>query len=185
MTTVNVSSAAVDPRYRRVMDWDVEPTPFSEFSTIQGTAGASAVSFSSNDGFASAKPLSGPSDRGFTGDFVDAGPRDHGAPFDFDFASLAPGASQSFTSFYGAAATETAAINALAAVGAEVYAYGQPSTQRRTARLWARRTASSLPSTASAGRRCSRRSATTGWTTTATGSSTGPTPTASGQPCRP
>src|SRR5205085_11818672 len=33
----NVSAAALtDVRYRRVMDWDVEPTAFSEFVTING-----------------------------------------------------------------------------------------------------------------------------------------------------
>ena len=124
----NLSGSAIDPRYRRVMDWDIEPTAFREHSTIQGTAGATDVSFASNDGFASANPLSGPSDLGFTGDFIDAGPTDHGALFDFDFAALPAGETKTFTTYYGAAATETAANSALAAVGAEIYSYGQPST---------------------------------------------------------
>lgn len=128
VTIENLSASTIDPRYRRVMDWDVEPTAFAEYSTIQGTAGATDVSFASNDGFATANPLSGPTDIGFTGDFVDAGPTDHGALFDFDFADLAAGASRTFTTFYGAAGTETGANNALAAVGAEIYSYGQPST---------------------------------------------------------
>jgi Ca2+-binding RTX toxin-like protein len=124
----NLSAAAVDLRYRRVMDWDVEPTAFNEFSTIQGTAGATNVLFSSNNGFASADPLSGPSDRGATGDFVDVGPTDHGALFDFGFGNLDPGASRSFRIFYGAAGNESDALAALAAAGAEVYSFGQPSS---------------------------------------------------------
>jgi hypothetical protein len=128
VTIKNISAAAVDLRYRRVMDWDVEPTAFSEFSTISGTAAASAVLFSSNNGFASANPLSGPSDLGATGDFTDVGPADHGALFDFGFGSLAPGASRAFTTFYGAAGNEAGALAALAAVGSSVYSLGQPSS---------------------------------------------------------
>lgn len=132
VTVENVSLNAVDLRYRRVMDWDAEPTPFSEFVTIQGTAGASDVLFASNNGFASANPLSGPSDSGLTGDFVDQGPSDHGALFDFAFGSLEPGASKTFTTFYGAAGNESDALAALAAVGAEVYSFGQPSSSDPT-----------------------------------------------------
>ncbi|MFZ6004716.1 MAG: post-COAP-1 domain-containing protein [Actinomycetota bacterium] len=133
ITIENTSAATIDPRYRRVMDWDVEPTAFFEYSTIQGTAGATDVSFASNNGFASANPLAGPSDLGAAGDFVDAGPSDHGALFDFDFEDLPAGESKTFTTFYGAAASETAANAALAAVGAEVYSYGQPSSSDPTA----------------------------------------------------
>ena len=123
----NTSASAVHLRYRRVMDWDVEPTAFNEFSTVQkGTA--SEIVFTSNDGFATADPLAGPSDIGSTGNFTDAGPNDHGALFDFDFGSLATGVTKTFTTFYGAAGTEAAASAALSAVGAEAYSFGQPST---------------------------------------------------------
>ena len=123
----NTSASAVHLRYRRVMDWDVEPTAFNEFSTVQkGTA--SEIVFTSNDGFATADPLAGPSDIGHTGNFTDAGPDDHGALFDFDFGSLAAGSTKIFTTFYGAAGTEAAASAALSAVGAEAYSFGQPST---------------------------------------------------------
>jgi archaellin len=125
VTVENTGSSTVDLRYRRVMDWDIEPTAFSEFSTIQGTAGATNVLFASNDGFASSNPLSGPSSLGATGDFVDVGPFDHGALFDFGFGLLEAGKSFSFDIFYGAAPTETQALSALAAVGAEVYSFGQ------------------------------------------------------------
>lgn len=127
VTVQNISASPVDLRYRRVMDWDVEPTPFDEFSTINpGTA--VELLFDSNDGFASADPLAGPSDLGSTGAFTDAGPDDHGALFDFGFGTLAAGATKTFRTFYGAAGTETEALNAIQAVGAEVYSLGQPNT---------------------------------------------------------
>lgn len=122
VTVENIGSADVDLRYRRLMDWDIEPTAFSEFVTIQGTATASNVLFASNNGFANSNPLSGPSSiAGLTGDFVDQGPLDHGALFDFGFGTLAPGSSFSFTTFYGAAPNRDEAIAALGAVGAEVF----------------------------------------------------------------
>jgi hypothetical protein len=110
------------------MDWDVEPTAFNEFVTIQGTAAASNVAFASNDGFASANPLSGPTNLGFTGDFINAGPLDHGALFDFNFGILKAGETFTFSTFYGAAEKESTALSALAQVGAEVYSSGKPAS---------------------------------------------------------
>lgn len=54
VTVQNLSGQAIDLRYRRVMDWDIAPNTFHEYSTIQGTAGAEHVIYASNDGFASA-----------------------------------------------------------------------------------------------------------------------------------
>ncbi|NES87953.1 MULTISPECIES: PEP-CTERM sorting domain-containing protein [Okeania] len=126
VTIENISSSSVDDvRYRRVMDWDIEPTAFREFVTIQGTEEATNVLFASDDGFASANPLSSRSSRLFTGDAVDSGPSDHGALFDFGFGSLGSGDSKSFNIFYGGAFTEVEALAALGAVGAEVYSLGQ------------------------------------------------------------
>lgn len=127
VTIKNISAADADLRYRRVMDWDIEPTAFAEYVTLDA-GNASDLVYTSNDGFASSDPLSGPSDIGYTGSFTDAGPADHGALFDFAFGSLAPGASKSFTTFYGGSANEENALAALAAVGAEAYSFGQPST---------------------------------------------------------
>ncbi|MBW4687059.1 MAG: hypothetical protein KME40_18610 [Komarekiella atlantica HA4396-MV6] len=128
VTIENIGTAAIgDLRYRRVMDWDIEPTPFSEFVTIK-TSGASNVLFTSDDGFASANPLSTPSSIVFTGEAVDSGPNDHGALFDFGFGSLAIGATRTFNIFYGAAPTETEALAALVAADADrVYSLGQAS----------------------------------------------------------
>ena len=59
-------------------------------------------------------------------DFSHVGPCDHGALFDFGFPSLAAGASQTFTTFYGVAPTEAEMFTALGSVGAEsVYSFGQ------------------------------------------------------------
>lgn len=123
----NITDAAQDLRYRRVMDWDIEPTAFDEFVTMQ-RGDAEELIFTSNDGFATADPLAGPSDIGFTGDFVDAGPDDHGALFDFAFGTLAPGEVKTFHTFYGAAGTEVGAMDALSAISAEAYSLGQPNT---------------------------------------------------------
>src|SRR5439155_7167868 len=123
----NISSNPVEPRYRRAMDWDVEPTAFSEFVTIDpGTA--TNLLFDSDNGFASANPLAGPSSLDFTGAAVDNGPDDHGALIDFGFPTLAPGESRTFAIYYGAAGTESEALSAVQAVGAEAYSLGQPST---------------------------------------------------------
>ncbi len=119
--------------YRRVMDWDVAPTFFSEFVTIQGTATTTKLVKSGNNGFASADPLSptiydifpnGSEDV----DFIDLGPADHGSLFDFEIGPLAAGESTDFLTFYGNAPTEADALVALGAVGAELYSLGQSST---------------------------------------------------------
>ncbi len=127
VTIENISSNVVDVLYRRVMDWDIEPTPFNEFSTvIKGDS--TNLLFTSDNGFASANPLSGPSSILATNTFVDSGPADHGALFDFGFGLLNPGQSKSFITYYGAAGTERDAITAIARVGAEAYSFGQSST---------------------------------------------------------
>jgi type IV pilus assembly protein PilY1 len=114
-------------RYRRVMDWDIPPTEFSEHVTIGGLPAANVL-FSSDNGFATSNPLGG------TGsivggtvntNFVDSGPADHGALFDFGFGDLAAGESKMFSIFYGATTSEASAFAALGAVGAEVYSLGQ------------------------------------------------------------
>lgn len=126
VTITNISGTAFtgDTLYRRTMDWDIEPTPFNEFSTIQGTVGATNVSASGNNGFCNSNILSGGCG-GTPGDFYHLGPTDHGASFDFFFAPLASGASQTLRIFYGVAPTESLALAALGTVGAEVYSFGQ------------------------------------------------------------
>jgi uncharacterized repeat protein (TIGR01451 family) len=145
--TVTVTNTGTNPltdlRYRRVMDWDVEPTAFEEWVTNQGTS--PQLLFSSDDGFASSDPLSGRSyveseavcGTGYTGvcQFTDLGtggtyptvttPSDHGGLFDFGLGALAPNETRSFNVYYGAANGETAATQALQTGGAQVYSLGE------------------------------------------------------------
>lgn len=106
----NVGSTTVDTRYRRVMDWDVEPTAFAEYVTAH-VGDSPWVLANTNNGFDTANPLSPPNVSGFpfSGDFVDAGPDDHGALFDFGFGPLDPGETKSFRIYYGAAGNEMGA----------------------------------------------------------------------------
>ncbi|MFA5123611.1 autotransporter outer membrane beta-barrel domain-containing protein [Zavarzinia sp.] len=116
-------------RYRRAMDWDIPPTEFSEFVTIQGLPATNIVATSDN-GFANGNPLetTGSISAPENTNFDDNGPADHGATFDFNFGALAVGDTRKFVIFYGAAASEADALAALRAVGAEVYSLGQPSS---------------------------------------------------------
>lgn len=124
----DTTAGSTDLRYRRTMDWDVEPTTFDEYSTIGGWPAANLIG-SSDDGFASSDPLSGAlADIGgcaVNGNFTDCGAADHGAAFDFGFEGLGIGESKMFSIFYGAAPTEAQADVARALAGVEVYSYGQ------------------------------------------------------------
>lgn len=124
---------ATDLRYRRVMDWDVEPTPFNEFVTNEPGTAVNLIHLS-NDGFDTPDPLkpNTPLDNAVSpyaeGRLVDFGPADHGSLWDFSFGPLAAGATKDFRIFYGAAPTEVAAFDALEAVGAEAFSLGQANT---------------------------------------------------------
>jgi len=123
VSITNTSGADItDLRYTRVMDWDIEPTPFSEYVTIGGTAAATAVLSSNTNGFGTGNPLTPDADMG---DFVDAGATDHGAQFNFGFGELLMDETFTFDIYYGASLSESAAFDALNAVGAEVYSFGQ------------------------------------------------------------
>ena len=129
VTIKNISGATTgDVLYRLVDDWDMEPTAFDELVTIQGFGNSPALVRTTNSGFDSADPLSPSDDNGATGNFVRFGPQDQGAQFDFDFGTLDPGASITFTEYWGAAATEAAAYTDLAAVGVQAYTLGEPSS---------------------------------------------------------
>jgi type IV pilus assembly protein PilY1 len=143
--------AAGDLVYRRVMDWDIEPTAFSEFVTISGVPAALGVANGNNvrgtgnDGFETADPLSFANGNGgvfaagacadadlLNKDFSRCGPEDHGALFDFEFEALANGATRQFQIFYGAAANEADADLARRLVDGDpsdvevgLYSYGQ------------------------------------------------------------
>ncbi len=117
-------------RYVRVMDWDIPPTEFNEFVTIQGVGTTSYLLRSHDDGFESPNPLTGlsttPIDLStLDTDFTDSGPADHGAYFLFEFGDLAAGDSFTFEIFYGAAGSESEALAAIAAEGIELFSLGQ------------------------------------------------------------
>jgi type IV pilus assembly protein PilY1 len=139
--TNNTAGAVTDVLYRRVMDWDVPPTEFNEFVTLQG-AGAGALVDSCNNGFETADPTVDCRQSGKYSsvspffedvDFADIGPTDHGALFTFDLGGLAVGESKSFNIYYGAAGTEGGALAALGAVGAtSIYSLGQSANGSAT-----------------------------------------------------
>lgn len=130
VTITNISGSTLGVgtdgiRYRRLMDWDIQPTAFSEVVTLQGWP-ATALLRSSNDGFRSADPFSSIGGVPCTGavangNFTGSGPCDAGALFDFGFPALAAGASQTFQTFYGGAPDAATMLAALGTVGAEVY----------------------------------------------------------------
>ena len=121
--------------YRRAMDWDVPPSPFSEYVTHGGVtanlvANGGNVSYASNNGFANSNPLT---NAGYidqiteNADFNKVGPNDHGSVFDFSFGSLAAGQTRTFNIYYGTAPTEASALAKISALGANVYSLGQPA----------------------------------------------------------
>lgn len=129
--TNNGLTTLTDVRYVRVMDWDVPPTEFSEFVTLQGVGTTTFLERSHDGGFSTADPLGG--DVAVTAgtinvNFTDNGPADHGAYFRFNFGSLAAGESRTFSIFYGGAYSEAQALAALGGVGTELYSLGQSNT---------------------------------------------------------
>ncbi len=133
VTITNDTGAAVnDVKYVRVMDWDVPNTEFAELVTIRGTATTTLLEKSHNNGFSRANPLQDDGEIASGGcgsttdvDFTDCGPADHGAYFRFNFGTLEDGESYTFSIFYGAAGSETAALAAVGAAGIELYSFGQ------------------------------------------------------------
>ena len=139
VTLKNLTSGTLnDLRYTRLMDWDVEPTAFREFVTIQrGTTPAPAgnLIYSNDNGFEDPDPFDthSPLDASsVNANYTDKGPRDHGALFDFGFGALAAGQSRTFFLYYGATATESGANATVSAGALELYSYGQPSGGQTT-----------------------------------------------------
>ncbi|SFM82223.1 type IV pilus assembly protein PilY1 [Nitrosomonas nitrosa] len=133
----DLGSGDTDLRYTRLMDFDTEPTAFSEYITLERGGSANLLT-TSDDGFEPADPLFTTSSLSACApvgaSFSDCGPNDHGARFDFGFSGLlgvddpttdGDDTMRSFTIFYGAAPSESLADAARLAVGAGVYAYGQ------------------------------------------------------------
>ena len=132
ITITNKGATAItDVRYVRVMDWDIPPTAFSEFVTIQGVATTTKLATSHDNGFETANPLiqTNPAfPQTYNQDFKDFGPEDQGAYFNFHFGTLAAGQSLTFSLYYGATLSEASMLEALGAVGVELYSLGESST---------------------------------------------------------
>jgi type IV pilus assembly protein PilY1 len=133
--TNNGDADMTDVQYTRVMDWDIEPTAFSEYVTINaGVVFPTALQWSSDDGFNTANPLGGDTSISVIGppvgsNFADNGAADHGAQFRFNFGGLKSGESIVFYIYYGGDTTESAMLDDLAKVGVELYSLGEPSTE--------------------------------------------------------
>lgn len=138
VTIENISGLAIaqgDLVYRRAMDWDIEPNPFSEYVTISGVPALLGIANGSNlkavgdNGFMTNDILADSANYGIScsvnTNFADCGRNDHGAVFDFEFAAVAIGGLVKFTTYYGAAATEAEALANLSGVGAGLFSLGQ------------------------------------------------------------
>ena len=145
VTIENIGETSIgDLRYRRVMDWDIEPTAFNEYVEIH-VGDAANLARATTDGFQSADPRSNPGpfsgsppttlEPGDTDYFSPDGDADQGSLFDFTFGELPVGATRGFKIYYGAASTRTEALAALATVGAEVYSFGFPNSTRTLFRI--------------------------------------------------
>jgi len=123
-----------DVRYFRMFDWDIDPTPYSEYITHQGTT-CSDVASSKNNGFCHPDPNAAcdPIDPvNGAGDFTDLGYFDHGSTFEFKIGSLKPRQTKRIKFYYGLSHPDgggTTALNkilsALNSVGANVYSLGK------------------------------------------------------------
>jgi hypothetical protein len=118
--------------YRRVMDWDIDPTKFNEFVSIVGTGTNVPAMSATNNGFSSPNPFE-PFDNdigavpAIHADFFNQGPSDQGAAFDLVLPTIPAGGSTSFLIYYGAAGNSADAKSALVAVGASVVSIARPS----------------------------------------------------------
>jgi hypothetical protein len=110
--------------YRRVLDWDIEPTRVHEIVTAVGTADATGTIATSN-AFISTNPLSLGS--GAVSPFFDLGPGDLGTVFDLKIASLPSHGTNSFILYYGAAGTLALAKDAVVSVGASFVSLARPT----------------------------------------------------------
>ncbi|MGC8639740.1 MAG: WD40/YVTN/BNR-like repeat-containing protein [Isosphaeraceae bacterium] len=131
VTIQNISRSSVNIRYRRVVDWDIEPTAYDEYVSINGGS-SQALSYDNDDGFTTANPL-GAASSGWiqslkTGNFTAAGPADIGALLDFSFPNVSAGNQVSFKLYYGGAATLSGVQSVLSSVAAQGYSLAQPGT---------------------------------------------------------
>ncbi|MBA2281331.1 MAG: hypothetical protein H0W25_08890 [Acidimicrobiia bacterium] len=129
----NLDDDEILPVYRRVVDWNVPPTAFDEAITSSyGTVDPATGGIQLNGtGVFHPHPLLRPPE-GAAGPTVNLVPANGGAIIDIGppgDAGLAPGATFSFTLYYGAATTEAAALAAVQSVGGNAHVLAKPSNQ--------------------------------------------------------
>lgn len=125
--------------FRRTLDWDADPTPFSECVTI--VTGDAPFQNANDNGFTNSDPLQSfgasnlvncLSTAGCPADCsrgnCDTGATDHGVAFEFRFQTslgtsieLAPGETQEFKIYFGGAPDKATAEAAMNRVGVEAY----------------------------------------------------------------
>ena len=133
----NISAAPVEAIYRRSLDFDIEPTPFSEYITLRKGTSPLVLRMSDNP-FNSANPLRFTTVNPFYAtppipalvnvDTTNEGPRDLGALWDLDFGLLAPGATKTFRMYFGAGPDRRSVLQAMANAGVEAYSSAAANT---------------------------------------------------------
>jgi hypothetical protein len=121
-----------DVQYRRVTDFDVDPTPIISILTHLGTTTTSSLIFSTNYGICDPRPNVNCTGNEFVGrlynvDFNNHLSRLQGSTFQFSFGKLNAGTSKTFQFFYGLSEGRVAAETATQLVQAELVSYAQPS----------------------------------------------------------
>lgn len=130
--TVRAAGEAADQphvTYRRVMNWNVEPTARQELLTTD--AAAPGTEYVSDDGFASPDPAAGRTKLVNEGEINDGGPYDQGSLFDLNVPMTfdpVEGLIGRMSVYYGAAGTTADANAALDALGIETAARARANT---------------------------------------------------------
>jgi hypothetical protein len=127
VTVKNIRTAPVNARYRWVVDFDVEPAVPFGFFTIKGATAPTVINFTrglSNPDF-NPNPLVPPTAP--SGDVLNTGPTDPYVNLTIDLGALAPGASTTILTYYGATADMASALTVLATMGINVYTLAQPN----------------------------------------------------------
>jgi RHS repeat-associated protein len=128
----NTTNEWARPKYRRSLDWDVEPTAFDDIVSSEGANPApGSESRQTNDGFIGLDPSDEPNDPVSSnatlieGLWSFAGPGDQGYHVDLDFGQIPPNHTLEFSLFYGAADTVNEA-RGLAREWADLYSLARP-----------------------------------------------------------
>jgi hypothetical protein len=125
----NLTGSPIDPRYRRIADWDVLGIASEDDLVTIAYGKGSPVSASEGGGFVSPNPLDSMSDpfSPCANDvpLLDCGPGEIGMALDFELDTIPAGGREQFHLYYGSAFGDGAALTALAAVGAEVYSIAE------------------------------------------------------------